>query len=235
MADKEKKGAPKSAPKSDKAPAAPKSEKAPKAERAPKGAKAEGAKTEGKAAASDAKAPARLRKVYETEVRKALIEKFGYKNPMEVPTLEKVVLNMGVGEGVADRKKVDTAAADLGLIAGQRPVITKSRKAVANFKLRENQPVGCKVTLRKARMYEFVDRLVNIALPRVRDFRGLNPKSFDGRGNYALGIKEHIVFPEIDYDKAESVLGMDVIICTTAKTDDEAQALLSALNFPFRQ
>lgn len=196
--------------------------------------KADGGK--GQKAGSEANAPPpRLRRHYQEVVRKALTDRFGYKNAMQVPALEKIVLNMGVGEGVADRKKVDTAAAELGLIAGQKPVITKSRKAVANFKLRENQPVGCKVTLRNARMYEFVDRLVNIALPRVRDFRGLNPKSFDGRGNYAMGIKEHIVFPEIDYDKAESVLGMDVIICTTAKTDEEARALLSALNFPFRQ
>jgi large subunit ribosomal protein L5 len=230
MADEDKKAG-KGAPKADKAGKAPQQAKA---EKAPKGAKSE-AKDGGKAVASDKGAPARLRKEYEEKVRAALIERFGYKNPMQVPRLEKVVLNMGVGEGVNDRKKVDTAAGDLGLIAGQKPVITRSRKAVANFKLRENQPVGCKVTLRKARMYEFVDRLVNIALPRVRDFRGLNAKSFDGRGNYALGIKEHIVFPEIDYDKAESVLGMDVIICTTAKTDDEARALLAALNFPFRQ
>jgi large subunit ribosomal protein L5 len=154
---------------------------------------------------------------------------------MQVPALDKIVINLGVGEGVNDRKKVETAAADLGMIAGQRPVITKSRKAISNFKLRENQPIGCKVTLRKSRMYEFVDRLVNIALPRVRDFRGLNPKSFDGRGNCTIGIKEHIVFPEIDYDKAADVWGMDIVICTTAKSDDEARALLTAFNFPFRQ
>ncbi|MBN8920550.1 MAG: 50S ribosomal protein L5 [Rhizobiales bacterium] len=206
-----------------------------KAEKAEKAAAAAKAGASGKAAAAAPKGPVRVRKHYDDVVRKTLIERFGYKNPMQVPGLEKVVINMGVGEGVNDRKKVDNAAADLSLIAGQKPVITRSRKAVANFKLRENQPVGCKVTLRQARMYEFIDRLVNIALPRVRDFRGLNPKSFDGRGNYALGIKEHIVFPEIDYDKAESQLGMDVIICTTAKTDEEARALLSALNFPFRQ
>jgi large subunit ribosomal protein L5 len=142
---------------------------------------------------------------------------------------------MGVGEGVNDRKKVESAAADLALIAGQKPVITKSRKSIANFKLREGQPIGCKVTLRKTRMYEFIDRLVNIALPRVRDFRGLNPKSFDGRGNYTVGIKEHIIFPEIDYDKAAEILGMDIVVCTTAKNDDEAKALLAAFNFPFRQ
>jgi large subunit ribosomal protein L5 len=152
-----------------------------------------------------------------------------------VPTIEKIVLNMGVGEAVSDSKKVTAAAGDLGLIAGQKPVITRARKAISTFKVRENMPIGAKVTLRKTRMYDFLDRLITIALPRVRDFRGLNPKSFDGRGNYALGIKEHIVFPEIDYDKAESILGMDVIVCTTAKTDEEARALLRAFNFPFRQ
>lgn len=177
----------------------------------------------------------RLRKHYDEVVRPALIEQFGYKNKLQVPAIEKVVLNMGVGEATADRKKVDNAAADLALIAGQKPVITKSRLAIAGFKLRENMPVGCKVTLRQARMFEFVDRLITIALPRVRDFRGLNPKSFDGRGNYALGIKEHMVFPEINYDKTEAVWGMDVIVCTTAKTDAEAQALLKLFNFPFRQ
>lgn len=177
----------------------------------------------------------RLRKHYDDVVRPALIEQFGYKNKLQVPTIEKVVLNMGVGEATADRKKVDNAAADLALIAGQKPVITRSRLAIAGFKLRENMPVGCKVTLRQARMFEFVDRLITIALPRVRDFRGLNPKSFDGRGNYALGIKEHMVFPEINYDKTEAVWGMDVIVCTTAKTDEEARALLKLFNFPFRQ
>jgi large subunit ribosomal protein L5 len=154
---------------------------------------------------------------------------------MQVPALDKVVLNMGIGEGVNDRKKVESAAADLSLIAGQKAVITMSRKSIATFKLRENQPIGCKVTLRRARMYDFVDRLVNIALPRVRDFRGLNPKSFDGRGNYSIGIREHIVFPEIDYDKAAEVWGMDIVVCTTADNDDEARALLTAFNFPFRQ
>jgi len=152
-----------------------------------------------------------------------------------VPVIEKIVLNMGVGEAVNDTKKVSIAAADLALIAGQKPVVTRARKAISTFKVRENMPIGAKVTLRSARMYEFLDRLVTIALPRVRDFRGLNPKSFDGRGNYAMGIKEHLVFPEIDYDKAESVLGLDIIVCTTAKTDDEARALLRAFNFPFRQ
>ncbi|PZQ82000.1 MAG: 50S ribosomal protein L5 [Ancylobacter novellus] len=177
----------------------------------------------------------RLRSHYEDVVRKAMIEQFGYANPMEVPTIDKIVINMGVGEATADTKKVQTAAGDLALIAGQKPVVTRARKAISNFKLRENQPVGAKVTLRKVRMYEFLDRLVNIALPRVRDFRGLNPKSFDGRGNYALGIKEHIVFPEINYDKVDQMWGMDIIVCTTAKTDDEARALLKAFNFPFRQ
>jgi len=152
-----------------------------------------------------------------------------------VPRLEKIVLNMGIGEAVNDRKKVDAAAADLALIAGQKPVITNARKSIATFKVREGQAIGCKVTLRKARMYEFLDRLVNIALPRVRDFRGLNPKSFDGRGNYSLGIKEHTIFPEIDYDKAQDMWGMDITVCTTAKNDDEARALLTAFNFPFRQ
>ncbi len=177
----------------------------------------------------------RMKKHYEDVVRPAMIQEFGYKNVMEVPTIEKIVINMGVGEGTADRKKVDNAAGDLALIAGQKPVITKSRLAIAGFKLRENMAVGCKVTLRKTKMFEFVDRLVTIALPRVRDFRGLNPKSFDGRGNFALGIKEHIVFPEINYDKVDQVLGMDVIVCTTAKSDDEARALLKHFNFPFRQ
>jgi large subunit ribosomal protein L5 len=177
----------------------------------------------------------RLKKHYEDVVRPAMIKEFGYKNVMEVPTIEKVVINMGVGEATADRKKVDSAAGDLALIAGQKPVITKSRLAIAGFKLRENMAVGCKVTLRKTKMFEFVDRLVTIALPRVRDFRGLNPKSFDGRGNFALGIKEHIVFPEINYDKVDAVWGMDVIVCTTAKSDDEARALLKHFDFPFRQ
>lgn len=177
----------------------------------------------------------RLKKHYDEVVRQQLIEQFGYKNPLEVPTIEKIVLNMGVGEAVNDTKKVTLAAADLGLIAGQKPVITHARKAIATFKVRENMPIGAKVTLRKTRMYEFLDRLVTIALPRIRDFRGLNPKSFDGRGNYAMGIKEHIIFPEINYDQVESIVGMDIIVCTTAKSDDEARALLRAFNFPFRQ
>jgi len=176
---------------------------------------------------------ARLRKVYDDTIVKAMTEKFGYTNPMQVPKLEKIVLNMGVGEATQDKKKVDTAAAELELIAGQKPVITKAKKSIAQFKLREGMPIGVKVTLRRERMYEFLDRLVTIALPRVRDFRGLNPKSFDGRGNYAMGLKEQIVFPEINYDRIEKVRGMDVIVTTTAKTDDEARELLRLFGFPF--
>jgi large subunit ribosomal protein L5 len=177
----------------------------------------------------------KLRTQFDKEIRTKLTEQFGYQNPMQVPVLDKVVLNMGIGEAVNDRKKVELAAADLALIAGQKPIVTHSRKAIATYKLREGQPIGCKVTLRKARMYEFIDRLVNIALPRVRDFRGLNPKSFDGRGNYSLGLKEHIVFPEIDFDKSGESWGMDITVCTTAPNDEQARALLTAFNFPFRQ
>ena len=195
-------------------------------------AKTEAAKTP--AAGKDAYSP-RLKAYYNDVVRPELIKQFGYKSPMEVPTIEKIVLNMGVGEATSDTKKVTVAAADLALIAGQKPVITRARKAISQFKVRENMPIGAKVTLRKARMYEFFDRLVTIALPRVRDFRGLNPTSFDGRGNYAMGFKEHIVFPEINYDKIDQVWGMDIVVCTTAKTDDEARALLKLMNFPFRQ
>lgn len=176
----------------------------------------------------------RLKRYYDETVRKELTEKFAYKNALQVPRVDKVVINMGVGEAVADSKKVQVAANDLARIAGQRPVITKARTSIATFKLREGQAVGCKVTLRKQRMWEFLDRLVNVALPRVRDFRGLNPKSFDGRGNYAMGIKEHLIFPEINYDQVEQIWGMDVIIATTAPTDDEARELLRALSFPFR-
>jgi len=178
---------------------------------------------------------ARLKTQFEQVVREQLSKQFSYTNPMQVPRITKVVLNMGIGEGVADRKKVDNAANDLSLIAGQKAIITKSRKSIATYKLRDGQAIGCKVTLRKARMYDFIDRLVNIALPRVRDFRGLNPKSFDGRGNYSLGIKEHIVFPEIDFDKVADSWGMDITVCTTARSDEEARALLTAFNFPFRQ
>lgn len=176
----------------------------------------------------------RMKDVYETQVRKQLIDKFGYKNPMEVPKIDKIVVNMGVGEAAQDSKKVQAAAAELAAITGQKPVLTKARKAIANFKLREGQAVGCKVTLRREHMYEFLDRLINIALPRVRDFRGVNVKSFDGRGNYALGLKEQIIFPEINYDKVDAVRGMDIIICTTAKTDEEAKALLAAFRMPFQ-
>jgi large subunit ribosomal protein L5 len=177
----------------------------------------------------------RLKQVYNETIRKALREQFGYENEMQVPRIDKIVLNMGVGEATGDSKKPSIAAEDLALIAGQKAVVTHARNSIAGFKVREKMPIGAKVTLRKERMYEFLDRLVNIALPRVRDFRGLNPKSFDGRGNYAMGIKEHIVFPEINYDKVDQIWGMDVIVCTTAKTDDEARALLKAFNFPFRQ
>ena len=177
--------------------------------------------------------PARLQEHYKSTVREALTKEFSYKNPMEVPKLDKVVINMGVGEAVNDRKAVDGAVNDLTAITGQKPVITKSKLSIATFKLRENMAIGAKVTLRRDRMYEFVDRLINIALPRVRDFRGLNGKSFDGRGNFAMGLKEQIVFPEIEYDKVDMVRGMDIIICTTAKTDAEARALLKAFDFPF--
>ena len=176
----------------------------------------------------------RMKSHYEKVVRDALVAKFGYKNVMQIPRLEKIVLNMGVGEATADRKKVDNAAADLALIAGQKPIMTRSTKSIASFKVREGMTLGTKVTLRGDRMYEFLDRFVTIALPRVKDFRGLNPKSFDGRGNYACGLKEHIVFPEIDYDKVDEILGMDVIVCTSAVTDDEARELLRGFNFPFR-
>jgi large subunit ribosomal protein L5 len=182
-----------------------------------------------------AKNKPRLKKVYEETIRKALLEEFKYENEMQVPRLDKIVLNMGVGEATGDSKKPSIAAEDLALIAGQKAIVTHARNSIAGFKVREKMPIGAKVTLRKERMYEFLDRLVTIALPRVRDFRGLNPKSFDGRGNYAMGIKEHIVFPEINYDKVDQIWGMDIIVCTTAETDDEARALLKAFNFPFRQ
>lgn len=175
----------------------------------------------------------RLQEIYQSTIRPALQKEFNYGNPLEVPKLEKIVINMGVGEAVNDRKKVDAAVADLTLISGQKPVVTKSKKSIAVFKLREGMPIGCKVTLRRERMYEFLDRLVTIALPRVRDFRGLNGKSFDGNGNYAMGLKEQLVFPEINYDKIDEVRGMDIIICTTAKTDAEAKALLRGFSFPF--
>ena len=175
----------------------------------------------------------RLQDKYNNEITKSLKEKFNYKNDFEIPKLEKVVINMGVGEAVKDSKKIDSAVNELSLITGQKPIVTKSKKANASFKLREGMPIGVKVTLRKSKMYEFVDRFINIALPRVRDFRGINPKSFDGNGNYALGLKEQFVFPEIEYDKVENIWGMDVIVCTTAQTDDEARELLRGFRFPF--
>lgn len=175
----------------------------------------------------------RSKTLYDETIIKAMIEKFGYKNHMEVPKIEKIVLNMGVGEATQDKKKVTSAAEEMELIAGQKPVITKAKKSIAQFKLREGMPIGAKVTLRRERMYEFLDRLVTIAMPRIRDFRGLNPKSFDGRGNYAFGIKEQIIFPEINYDRIDKVRGMDIIVTTTAKTDDEARELLRLFGFPF--
>ena len=177
----------------------------------------------------------RLKAIYDERITKAMTEKFGYKNALEVPRIEKIVLNMGVGEATQDKKRVDHAASEMELIAGQKPVITKAKKSIAQFKLREGMPIGVKVTLRRDRMYEFLDRLVTVALPRVRDFRGVNPKSFDGKGNYALGLKEQIVFPEIEYDKVDRVRGMDIIICTTAKTDEEARELLRGFDMPFAQ
>lgn len=183
---------------------------------------------------AEAKYEPRLKTEYVTRIRKAMQEQFSYANEMMIPKIDKIVINMGVGEATGDSKKPTVAAADLAAIAGQKPVITKARNSIAGFKVREHMPIGAKVTLRGARMYEFIDRLVYIALPRVRDFRGLNPKSFDGRGNFAMGIKEHIVFPEINYDKVDQMWGMDIIVCTTATKDDEARALLKEFNFPFR-
>lgn len=176
---------------------------------------------------------ARLREHYQTVVRPQLQENFGYQNPMQIPRIEKVVLNIGVGEAVQDSKKIDGAVQDLVRITGQKPVVTRAKKSIAGFKLREGMPIGAKVTLRQDRMYEFLDRLVNIALPRVRDFRGLSSKAFDGRGNYAMGLKEQIVFPEVDYDKVDTIRGLDIVICTTAGTDDEAKTLLAGFNMPF--
>jgi large subunit ribosomal protein L5 len=250
MADTEDKKAkkadkPQRAAKSDKAE---KPAKAQKGEKGDKGAeaaakpaaankadKAADGKAAKAAAAPEQRVPARLKVQFDETIRAKLAEQFGYKSRMQIPLLDKIVINMGIGEGVADRKKVESAASDLALISGQKAVITKARKSIATYKVRAGQPIGCKVTLRKSRMYEFLDRLINIALPRVRDFRGLSPKSFDGRGNYTLGIKEHIVFPEIDYDKAADIWGMDITVCTTARNDDEARELLTAFNFPFRQ
>lgn len=175
----------------------------------------------------------RLKEVYETSIKPEMMSAFEYSNPMKCPRIEKVIVNIGVGEAVQDSKKVKAATEDLALITGQRPIVTRAKKSIAGFKLREGMPIGCKVTLRRERMYEFLDRLVNIALPRVRDFRGLSPKSFDGRGNYSMGLKEQIVFPEIDYDKVDSIRGMEIVVVTTAETDDEARELLRRFNFPF--
>jgi large subunit ribosomal protein L5 len=200
-----------------------------------KAAVPQAAKTDAKPSKTPKGYKPRLKADYEDRIVKAMTEKFGYKNRLEVPRLEKIVINMGVGEATQDKKRVETAAAEMQAISGQRPVITKAKKSIAQFKLREGMPIGCKVTLRRERMYEFLDRLVTIALPRVRDFRGLNPKSFDGRGNYAVGLKEQIVFPEINYDQIDKVRGMDVIVTTTAKTDEEARELLRLFNFPFPQ
>ncbi len=197
---------------------------APKAEKAPKAAKAP---------SNRAGYTPRLQAVYEKDVRPSLQKQFNYKNGMQIPKLDKIVINMGVGENVNDSKTIQAAVNEMSLISGQKPQVTRSKKAIAGFKLREGLPIGCKVTLRKQRMYEFLDRLINTALPRVRDFRGVPNKSFDGRGNYALGLKEQIVFPEINYDKIDQIRGMDIIICSTAKTDEEAKALLAAMNMPF--
>jgi large subunit ribosomal protein L5 len=182
---------------------------------------------------AESKYKPRMQKLYEERYIKAMTEKFGYTNPMQVPRLDKIVLNMGVGDATQDKKRVDQAAAEMEAIAGQKPVVTKAKASIAQFKLREGMPIGCKVTLRRERMYEFLDRFITIALPRVRDFRGLNPKSFDGRGNYACGIKEQLIFPEISYDKVDVTRGMDVIVATTARTDDEARELLRLFGFPF--
>jgi large subunit ribosomal protein L5 len=243
MADKEDKADKGEAKEPEKAERAPRPEKGDKGQQA-KGQKSDKGDKPGKGEAAEKAAKPRkpeervtprLKTHFEQVVRKQLTDEFGYKSRMQVPVIEKIVINMGIGEGVADRKKVESAAADLALISGQKAVITKARKSIATYKLRDGQAIGCKVTLRKRRMYEFVDRLINIALPRVRDFRGLNAKSFDGRGNFTLGIKEHIIFPEIDYDKAADIWGMDITVCTSAKSDAEARALLTAFNFPFRQ
>jgi len=177
----------------------------------------------------------RLQDVYRETVRQSLVERFGYANPMQVPALDKIVLNMGVGEAAGDSKRIEAAVSDLTAISGQKPVVTEARKSIAGFKLREGMAIGCKVTLRRTRMWEFYDRLTTIALPRVRDFRGVSPKAFDGRGNYSLGIREQIIFPEISYDRVDAIRGMNIVICTTARTDEEARALLGGLNMPFER
>ncbi len=243
--DKKKEPKVKKAPKADAAgadakPAKAKGEKKAKGKAADAGSEGSGgssqsAQTRSKSIslAEGEKYVPRARKRYDDVVRKALMEQFAYKNPMQVPKLDKIVINMGVGETTVDTKKIQSAVRDLTMISGQKPIVTKARVAISNFKVRENMPLGAKVTLRKERMYDFLDRLVTIALPRVRDFRGLSAKSFDGRGNFSMGLKEHIVFPEIDYDKIEAVWGMDITICTTARTDEEARALLEGFQMPF--
>jgi len=224
--DKEdKKAKPAREPKGAKEPKEPRAKPAAKGADAPKVAKGKPAKRS---------EPARLQTVYRDSVVKDLTQKFGYKSVMQVPRIQKIVLNMGVGEAVADKKIMDNAVADMTKIAGQKPLVTKSRKAIANFKIRQGYPVGCKVTLRGGRMYDFLDRLVNVAMPRIRDFRGISGRSFDGMGNYNMGVKEQIIFPEIEYDKIDAIRGMNITISTTAKTDDEARALLAAFKFPFR-
>lgn len=243
MSEDKKETKPKKAPKADAAGAEAKAAK-PKGEKKAKGKDGapEGAAASGQSSTTRAKAISlaagekyvpRARKRYDDVVRKQLMEQFKYQNPMQVPKLDKIVINMGVGETTADTKKIQSAVRDLTLISGQKPIVTKARIAISNFKVREGMPLGAKVTLRKERMYEFLDRLVTVALPRVRDFRGVSAKSFDGRGNFSMGLKEHIVFPEIDYDKIDAVWGMDITICTTARTDEEAKALLSGFQMPF--
>jgi large subunit ribosomal protein L5 len=215
----------KKAPKADKAAPGDKPAKAPKAAQP----------TELAHTADQPHAPARLKEIYKKEIAPALTQQFGYKTPMQVPRITKVTLNMGVGEATSDKKILDNAVGDMTKISGQKPVITKARKAIAGFKIREGYPIGCTVTLRHERMYEFLDRLISIALPRVRDFRGVSGRGFDGRGNYNMGVKEQIIFPEIEYDKIDKIRGMDIIICTTAETDEEAKALLTHLGVPFRE
>jgi len=233
MSDDKKKDKEKAKPKTEHAPQGGKVYKPDKAEKAAakphKGEKPEKASEPEKPAP-----PARLKEIYKKEIVPALTQQFGYKSPMEVPRISKIVLNMGVGEATGDKKILDNAVADMTKIAGQKPVVTKARKAIAGFKIRQGYPIGCMVTLRQQRMYEFLDRLVSIALPRVRDFRGVSARGFDGRGNYNMGVKEQIIFPEIEYDKIDAVRGMNITITTTAKTDAEAKALLSAFRFPFR-
>jgi large subunit ribosomal protein L5 len=216
-----------------KAPRAPKAER-PKGEKGEKGARPAAKEAAAPKVAGKPAGPSRLQAFYRDTVMKDLTQKFGYKSVMQVPRIDKIVLNMGVGEAVADKKIMDNAVADMTKIAGQKPLVTKSRKAIASFKIRENYPIGCKVTLRGTRMYDFLDRLVNVAMPRIRDFRGISGRSFDGMGNYNMGVKEQIIFPEIEYDKIDAIRGMNITISTTARTDDEAKALLAAFKFPFR-